>query len=152
MLAELMQPRHLKVPGSESFPDRLVTWTNLSIGNPALGLMVIQERKGPAGEWNTYRYGVREMPLEGGYRFRVASPLSKNEEPYYCFLSADPYRKQFAPESADDLCTCRGFESTGNCKHLICLRQLVRHLYIPGLSLPQLRSLGAAQRREKVTA
>ncbi|AMV25482.1 hypothetical protein VT84_13875 [Gemmata sp. SH-PL17] len=81
--------------------------------SPVAGVLTI------TGKRSHCRYRVEEHPADEPGRAFVLRKLDvgsdRTEGHYGCFLAA---------EVGFDVCDCRGFVSTRNCKHLSSLRQL----------------------------
>ncbi len=104
------------LPATKSEKHGALTWERAddNAASPFAGVLTI------TGKRDHCRYRVEEYPGDEAGRafvlFKLDAGTDRTEERYGCFLA----------RSGANLCECRGFTATRNCKHLASLTELVR--------------------------
>jgi hypothetical protein len=120
----LLKPFENLLPDTKSAKNRGYRYTP---ADATSGVLVYQSK----AKRDRAAYAVTEFPADlSGRAFRcqkLADAPDAECESYDVLVSDRPQA---------DLCDCRGFVSTGHCKHLDCLRDLLAHGQLMPLSNP----------------
>lgn len=100
---------------NRTFGVRSATWEPLP-ATEVMGVLIVEESVKAGRKVYVSRYLVRKAPFDDR-TFEVRKPLEAGGEegPYWVELG-----------SHWDTCTCKGYESTGNCRHVESLRTLYK--------------------------
>ena len=120
------------LPSNLSYKDRKAHLTRYTYdGYYIAGVLEIWERRQRSGKVKVSKFLVQELKPDYGRRFELIKP----QDPYRVTGEDVCYHVHMVQHNLNrSMCTCKGFEGHGKCKHLEALLALYREGRLPPLT------------------